>query len=269
MFHLRRDEFAISCHHRDRSYVSEPQPPSKSELPHEPVKLHFGIPTAFSDSSRPDKFAFVSTTAGSHDRGETVQRDLGAVSTRAFSSFHMPSGDAGMTSRMVKPEPVSSYVVPQSTSNDHKVNDLFCGNRVSQFVMHSRDSDHSVPRVVSDLTRGGYHAPTVDTDLTRGRSCVYVDSHLGDHDHHDRDLNAYDAVDACPTLGPAQLWITMCFLEWFLVLQVNQSLVSVWFWTSWQMPWLISAIVCLRSVLVSLAVIRCRIMLSCEALTPE
>ena len=80
-----------------------------------------------------------------YGRVEAVQPDLGAVSTHAFSSLHMPSGDAGMTGRVVKPEPVSSYVVPQSTSNDHKVNDLFCGNRVSQFVMHSRDGDPDLP----------------------------------------------------------------------------------------------------------------------------
>ena len=153
---------------------------------------------------RSDKLSMVWTPVDSVGRGEAGPPALGAVSTRALNgSCGMHSGATGGTGYLVKPEPVSSYVVSQPTSNVPEVNDLSCRDRTSQFVTHSRDSVHRAPRVVSESTHGGYHTPTVDADLTRGRPCVYVDSHLGDHDHDVPDIGAYDAVDACPMLGPA------------------------------------------------------------------
>ena len=179
-----------------------------------PVNAFGGMPSGFAGVTgrgvksesvpRSDKFSMVWTPVDSVGRGEAGPPALGAVSTRALNgSSGMHSGAAGQTGYLAKPEPASSYVVSQPTSNVPEVNDLSCRDRTSQFVTHSRDSVHRAPRVVSESTHGGYHTPTVDTDLTRGRPCVYVDSHLGDHDHDIPDIGAYDAVDACPMLGPA------------------------------------------------------------------
>ena len=153
---------------------------------------------------RSDKFSMVWTPVDSVGRGEAGPPALGAVSTHTLNgSCGVHSGATGGTGYLVKPDPVSSYVVSQPTSNVPEVNDLSCRDRTSQFVMHSRDSVHRAPRVVSESTHGGYHTPTVDADLTRGRPCVYVDSHLVDHDHDVPNIGAYDAVNACPMLGPA------------------------------------------------------------------